>query len=191
MADAFQIPPFQPDAFQGETVAGVGEQGVTGAINVASLLLARTAINKLPMSIRRKISFYAPLTDHLDIFGVKGVTFVRNSSSTAVWRNQLTMPVGVNVPRFHWISATVSHGLLLNPVSETLTFPQANLLHDAGHLFWVEDGVVKHAPPDSNPINSSGVVTGSERKIRDFLKFPNGVTLTTAEVSLITAALTL
>lgn len=191
MADAFQIPPFQPIAFQEESILGAEEQQEAPVIAVASLLLARAPVNKLPPYLRRKISFYAPLVDHLDYFGVSGATFVRNSTSTTTWRNGLTVNIAINVPRYHYVNSSTPWGINLNPASETLTFPQANLLHDGGHLFWVENGVVKHAPGDSNPINSSGVVTGSERKLRDFLKFPNGVTLTTAEVALVTAALTL
>jgi len=150
-------------------------------------IFALAPVNRLQASIRSCLSFYAPLEMSLAYMGIEACTFTRAGTSTATWRDGASHNVGANEPRFEW-SGGEPLGLLLNPVSETLQFAAANLLHDSNTLVWIEEGVFKSTTaysiaraaafdpgafseafdvadtiedvvPESNTFNSSGVWT--------------------------------
>ena len=123
----------------------------------ASILLP----NSLPWSLRRSISFYAPLLNNLDCLGVDSPTFTRASASNALWRDGTSHAVAANIPRFEWLSATTPGGMALNTATESLQFAPGNNLSSGNSLFWVADGTQHWSAPETNPFNGSGVWTGT------------------------------
>jgi hypothetical protein len=120
---------------------------------------------KLNYTLRKKITFYAPLLDNLDFMGIDGVTFTRASTSTAIRRDGFIHAVAVNVPRFQY--AVDSNGYyelnlgIAMTTGETLSFATENILSNASTLIWFEDRVPKSTPTNSNPFNGSGVYVGA------------------------------
>jgi len=117
---------------------------------------------KLNYTLRKKITFYAPLLDNLDFMGIDGVTFLRASTSTAIRRDSFVHAVAVNVPRFQYgpTNFELNLGIALTS-GETLSFAVENVLHNSNTLIWFEDRAPKSTPTQSNPFNSSGVWVGN------------------------------
>ena len=154
-------------------------------------LVSVSLLNRFPTSLIKDITFYAELLHNFEHSGIGDVTFVRASTSTAVWRDGVSHSVAVNEGRFSYDGETAK-GLLFDTTSESLTFPTANLLSDSNPLYWFENGTLKHTTSpasSSNPINGSGVwVTASNLYIKHVLKF--GRTLTSAEDLLVQSIMT-
>ena len=151
----------------------------------------RSKLNLLPESLRRRVRFYAPLYYDTDYKGIEPITFTRTLSRNAIWRDGAQHSVSTDLPRFMWNGETPL-GMFFNsitPTSEVFGFAANNRLHDGGHLFWVQDLVIKRAPSDTNPFNSSGVWTGLDKvHIRDIMKF-NLLVLTTSEITIVNSVL--
>lgn len=122
-----------------------------------------TNLLKIDFALRKKITFYAPLTDNLDFMGIDPVTFVRPSTDwTALHRDGFLHGVGANVPRFqYWASNfEVPLGLAIS-ATEVLTFAPENLLQDSNTLIWFQDRAPKSTPTNSNPFNSTSTYVGT------------------------------
>jgi hypothetical protein len=122
-------------------------------------------ILKLNYTLRKKITFYAPLLDSLDFMGIDGVTFTRASTSTAIRRDSFIHAVAVNVPRFQYGPDANGYyelnlGIAMTS-GESLSYAVENLLSNSSTLIWFEDRVPKSTPTNSNPFNSSGVYVGN------------------------------
>jgi len=142
---------------------------------VQTQLFTVALISKLPLSLQRDIRLYAPFFDNLDYMGIEAVTFTSaNVTRNATWRDGGVRSIAQNLPRFEYTGET-QRGLLIKKSStelETLTFNPANNLHDANYLYWVQEGVLKRAPADTNPFNSSGAWIGTDNvHVNRFLKF--------------------
>lgn len=111
-------------------------------------------LSQLPLVLRRKIRFYAPLLESLDFMGVDPVTFSRASASSALWRDGASHAVAAHVPRFEFYEG-LPLGLFIE-TGETLEFNPANNLHDENTVIWFEDAVPKSTPTNPVPFNSVG-----------------------------------
>lgn len=116
-------------------------------------------LGRLTPELRRKLKFYAPLTESLHFWGVDPVSFTRASASTATWRDGAAHDLAANVPRFEF-NGELPLGIKLD-TGETLEFSAQNGLDDAATLIWFEDGAPKSTPGDSNPFNNEGRWTGN------------------------------
>jgi hypothetical protein len=118
---------------------------------------------KLNYALRKKITFYAPLTDNLDFMGIDGVTFLRASTSVAYRRDGFTHDVAVNIPRFQYgVGGNYEIGLgCAITAGETLAYAVENVLNNSSTLIWFEDRAPKSTPTQTNPFNSSGVWVGN------------------------------
>src|SRR5580765_1140466 len=107
-------------------------------------------ILKLNYTLRKKITFYAPLLDNLDFMGIDPVTFTRASTSTAIRRDSFIHAVAVNVPRFQYTADAAGYyelnlGIAMTS-GETLTFASENVLNNTNTLIWFEDRAPKSTP---------------------------------------------
>lgn len=157
-------------------------------------------LTQLPFSIRRKLRFYAPLIESLDFMGVDmdaspiglvpvpAVSFVRASTSSAIWRDGASHFVDQHVPRFEYDAFTqLPLGLKLSP-GETLTFSPANELHNADTLIWFEENTAMSTPAQTNRFNSSGSWVGSTNvHIKHVVKA--GMALSVSEINQIQSTL--
>lgn len=151
-------------------------------MTIATQIFTASLLNRITQPLRASVIFYAPLEVSLGFMGIEPCTFTRAGTSTATWRDGASHTVAVDEPRFEW-SAGLPVGMLLtaSAPTESLQFASANALHDSNTLFWIQEGVVKKTPTDTNPINSSGVWIGaSGSHIRRMLKFDK--ILTAAEL---------
>jgi hypothetical protein len=145
---------------------------------------------KLNYTLRKKVTFYAPLLDNLDFMGIDPVTFTRASTSVALRRDGFTHAVAVNVPRFQYGVAgnyELNLGIALTS-GETLTFASENVLSNTNTLIWFEDRAPKSTPTQSNPFNSGGTWVGNLGFHISHVCKADGV-LANSEISAIQAAL--
>jgi hypothetical protein len=151
-------------------------------------IFLNSRLNRLRYDLRKDAYFYAPLEYELDFYGYGEVTFVRGSTSTATYADGVSHAVAAHEPRFEYSGSTVL-GLAINTGTETLTFATTNLLSDSNTICWLENGVFKSTPTNTNPFNGSGVWTGvNGSHITHIVKF-NRV-LTTSEKSEVENAIT-
>lgn len=129
------------------------------------LIFSISKINDLHYTIRRYLSFFAPLEYDLEFVGIPGTYSVFSRagfSSTAVWRDGGTHAVGIDEPRFEYNGSTLL-GFAINTTTETLRYAPANNLSDTTNytLAWLQDNAYKSTKRgDATPFNSSGVYTG-------------------------------
>lgn len=139
-----------------------------------------------PISLRREITFYAPLLESLDFLGIEPVIFTRASSSVAVRRDGLDHTIAANVPRFNY-SGEVNLGLMLQ-AGESLQYSVANFLDNLNTIIWFEENAPKSTPTNMNPFGSDGSWGGNRNlHIKHICKF-NRV-LTNAEINLVQSTL--
>jgi hypothetical protein len=139
-----------------------------------------------PASLRREVTFYAPLLEHLDFLGIEPVTFTRASSSVAVRRDGQNYTIGPNVPRFNY-SGETNLGLMLQS-GEVLQYSVYNALDNANTVIWFEENGPKSTPTNTNPFNSSGQWAGNLNvHIKHICKFSRQ--LSNAEINSVQAAL--
>lgn len=126
-------------------------------------------IERLPVSIKRKVSFYAPLIYDLGHVGVGEASFLRGSAATPIWKDEAAHSVGANVPRFEYSNGSPL-GIALSS-TESLSYHAGNML-DIGTLIWFEDDVVQVAPFNNlNPF-PNGVWQGTlDVHVKDVLHF--------------------
>lgn len=159
---------------------------------VSQLLTVDPILQRIPVEIVRKIKFYAPLRESLDLWGVGSATFTRASSQSALWADGAFHTVGNNTPRFEYVN-NVQRGLHLDittapGLAEALSFSSLNNLHDGNTLFWVEEGTVKKAPGDTTPFSSAGAWSGASGvHIKNVLKFDS--LLSDAEATVVNSIL--
>jgi hypothetical protein len=140
-------------------------------------IFLNSKLNKLHYSLRKDAVFYCPCEHELTFFGDGSVTFTRAAASTATWNDGATHTVAANKPRFEY-SGGSPLGLAINTGTEVLTFSTLNLLSDSSTLCWVQDGVFKSTPTNTNPFNGSGVYTGSSGvHVKQFVKFKRVLTI--------------
>ena len=157
--------------------------------DASGLIYVDSLLNGLNYTIRNDAYFYAELYHDLDFFGYGAAAgFTRGSVVGATWRDGATHNVGSNDPRFEY-SGDTPLGMLINKSIETLSFSTQNALHDSNTLCWIEDGVFKSTPTNTNIFNSGGVYTGNNNvHISQIVKF-NRV-LTANEILAVQSALT-
>src|ERR1051325_6740953 len=90
-------------------------------------------LQRLAYSIRQKITFYAPLTEHLDFFGVDPITYTWSGSTTVTYRGGVRT-ISANAPIFNF-SGETANGLYVN-TGVSLQFNAANVLNNASTLVW-------------------------------------------------------
>lgn len=158
------------------------------------LIFTIAKMNSLHYTIRRYLSFYAPLEYDLEYVGIPGTysTFSRAGlSSTAVWRDGASHNVDIDAPRWEYSGSNVL-GLAINTGTETLRYSPANNLHDTTSytLCWLEDNVYKSTKRgNATPFNSSGIYVGNNGvHIRQLVQFKK--ILTTAEDNHVELSLT-
>jgi hypothetical protein len=129
-------------------------------------------LNNLRYDLRKDAYFYAPLEHELEFYGYGDVTFARNSTTTATWRDGASHSIAVNEPRFEYDGDDVE-GLLITTSTETLTYSTANALSNSNSLCWLQEGVYKSTVRgDTNIFNGSGVLTGlTSTHIMHIVKF--------------------
>lgn len=115
-------------------------------------------LQRLDYTIRQKIVFYAPLTEHLDFYGIDPCTYTRAGNSTVDYRGG-SRTVGANVPTFNWNGET-PNGIYL-AAGTTLTFNASNGLNNANTLVWFESRSPKSTPTQTNPFDANGAWTGN------------------------------
>jgi hypothetical protein len=149
-------------------------------------LWTTSRLGRLTSALRREVTFYAPLLEHLDFLGIEPCTFTRPGSAGAVRRDGVSHAVGPNVPRFDYAGETML-GLMLQ-TGETLQYSVANVLDNANTLVWFENNVAKSSPTNGYPFNSSGQWAGNlSVHITHVCKFKR--ILTNAEINTVQAAL--
>lgn len=121
-------------------------------------LLTISPLQKLDWELRRWLKFYAPLTESLDFWGVDPATYSRAGTLSAVQRGG-TRTIAANVPPFEFddelpLGVKITAGAVLQ-------FGALNDLDDASSLIWVEEGVWKSTPTDTNPFANTGVWSGN------------------------------
>ena len=142
-------------------------------------------LQRLDYSIRRKITFYAPLTEHLDYFGIDPITYTAAAGGSTTYRGGVRT-LGANIPYFYF-SGESPYGLLVN-AQTTLQFNAANGLNNANTLVWFEDRVPKSTPSQTNPFDANGVWTGSSNTYLSHITKANSV-LANSEINAIQSAL--
>ena len=142
-------------------------------------------LQRLNYSIRKKVVFYAPLTEHLDFHGIGTATYTRAGSTTATYRGG-ARTVGANVPLFNF-SGETPNGLYL-AAGATLQFNAANGLNNSNTLVWFESRGAKSTPSQSNPFDSGGNWTGNLNIAVSHIAKANAV-LANSEINAIQAAL--
>jgi hypothetical protein len=152
-------------------------------------------LNDVPLAIRRKLRFYAPLIESLDFMGAERrdadlAIFTRGSTSSAIWRDGASHSIGQNVPRFEYDPSTqLALGVKLSS-GEALSFPPANGLHNGDTLIWFEENTPMSTPTNANPFNSSGTWAGTlDIHIKHVAKAVSGMTLSAAEINQIQEAM--
>lgn len=134
-------------------------------------------IQKLPISLRRKIEFYAPLIHNLDYWGVGEASFTRAGVSSAIGRDGAGHSVQANTPRFEY-SGEAPLGVRLD-ATETLRFHPGNRLEAVapGTFIWFEDDIAKIGPWDESPFDQNGIWQGSTNiHLKDVVKFSEPLT---------------
>jgi len=144
-------------------------------------------LQRLDYSIRKKIIFYAPLTEHLDFYGIEPITYSWSGSVSAAYRGgsrTLTGPA----PVFNFTGEN-SRGLYVKPSAPafSLQFNAANNLNNANTLIWFEERVPKSTPTQTNPFDAGGNWTSSETHVSHICK-ANAV-LANSEITAIQSAL--
>lgn len=141
---------------------------------IQTQLFTVAPISKLRLVLQRDIRLYAPFFDNLDYMGIEAVTYAGTGNRNATWRDGGVRVIATGNPRFEYTGET-QRGLLIKKSStelELITFNPANNIHDANYLYWVQEGVLKRAPSDTMPFNSSGVWIGTDNvHVNRFLKF--------------------
>lgn len=122
-------------------------------------------ILKISPALRKKITFYAPLTDSLDFMGIDPVVFTRAGTSTAIRRDGYVHQVLANVPRFQYAVDgngyyELNLGIALT-TGEALSYATENLLSNSSTLIWFEDRVPKSNAVQGNPFNGGGSWQGN------------------------------
>jgi len=142
-------------------------------------------LQRLDYSIRKKIVFYAPLTEHLDFHGVEPFLYTWSGSANVVYRGGARTITGP-APVFNFSGETPA-GLLAN-TGITFRFNAANGLNDANTLIWFEDRVPKSTPTNTNPIDSGGNWAGNVPVFVSHLTKANSI-LANSEINAIQTAL--
>jgi hypothetical protein len=122
-------------------------------------LWTSSRLGRLDYTLRRAITFFAPLTDSLDFMGVEPAGFSRGFASAAIWRDGLSHAIPANVPRFQYYQGGPLGLYLVS--GESLFFSSMNGLDNANTLMWFEDNVAKCTPTNTNPFASSGFWVGN------------------------------
>lgn len=165
-------------------ISYIEDAEIPTSVNPNTMILTVSKLNRFPHSLFKDIIFYGEFTHHLDYYGVGEATLARATAQNATWRDGATHSVAANKPRFEY-SGSTALGLLINSaVSETLTIPVANNLHNANTLFWKENNVTFYTTVTTNPFDNTGLWTGTDNiHISHVLKF-NRV-LTAVEIDIV------
>lgn len=115
-------------------------------------------LQRLDYSIRQKITFYAPLTEHFDFYGVDPFTYSWSGSSSSAYRGGVRTVTGP-APIWNFVGDTPT-GLYVDS-GFTFQFNAANNLNNANTLIWFEGRVAKSTPTQTNPFSSTGAWTGN------------------------------
>ena len=143
-------------------------------------------LQRLDYSIRRKIVFYAPLTEHLDFYGVDPLTYTWSGSTSAGYRGG-TRTITGPAPVFNFTGET-PNGLFVDTANGVnLYVNPANGLDNSNTLIWFESRVPKSTPTQTNPMAANGYWTGAAVYISHLCK-ANAV-LANLEITAIQAAL--
>ena len=140
---------------------------------------------RLDSSIRKKIVFYAPLTEHLDFYGVDPITYTWSGSTSVTYRGGPKTIIGP-APAFNF-SGETPNGLYVN-TGITLQFNAANNLNNANTLIWFETRVPKSTPTNTNPFAANGIWTGNLNTYVSHIAKANAV-LANSEINAVQAAL--
>src|SRR5215475_860446 len=116
-------------------------------------------LGRLTFSLRRFVSFYAPLQDSLDFMGIDPIAYSRATTGFRLGRDGLNHNIGANVPEFDY-NGELPLGLFVQS-GVSVQWSTLNALNDANTLVWFEESVPKSTPANTNPINSSGFWAGN------------------------------
>ena len=115
-------------------------------------------LQRLDFSIRKKIMFYAPLTESLDFFGVDPITYTWTGTTTATLRGgarTIIAPAAI----FNF-QGEVPYGLFVNTPTVQLGFNVLNNLNNANTVIWFENRVPKSSPTNGTPFDINGFWIG-------------------------------
>lgn len=142
-------------------------------------------LQRLDYSIRKKVVFYAPLTEHFDFMGVDPFTYSWAGSVSVSYRGGMKTVTGPG-PIFNF-SGETANGLLVD-TGITLNFSPANVLNNANTLVWFEQRVPKSTPTNPNPFDNNGNWTGTIPAYVSHIAKADAV-LSNSEINAIQAAL--
>src|SRR5215471_8543890 len=143
-------------------------------------------VMKLSTDLRKKIVFYAPLTEHMDFMGVDPVTYSWTGSTAVMFRGG-SRTVTAPAPLFNWAGES-PNGLFVNPPTVNLGYNPSNNLNNTNTLVWFETRVPKSTPTNSNPFGSDGFWGGAGSIYVSHICKANSV-LSNTEINQIQAAL--
>lgn len=138
-------------------------------------------LGRLSLSLRKKIVFFAPLTENLDFMGIDPVSYV-GGPRTRVGRDGLNHNVATNVPCFDF-TGEVPLGIRII-ANDGLTFSPSNGLSNINTLIWFQDDAPKSTPTDPNPMSSGGFYNGTVPTHVKYLTKASSI-LTAAEIATI------
>lgn len=143
-------------------------------------------MQRLDWSIRKKIVFYAPLTEHLDFMGIDPITYTWTGSTSATYRGGVRT-IAANAPIFNF-SGETPNGLFVDTANGiNLYCNPANGLHNSNTLVWFETRTPKSTPTQNNPIAGTGYWTGAAVYVSHLCKA--NTVLANSEINAIQAAL--
>jgi hypothetical protein len=122
-------------------------------------LWTASKLGKLSLALRKKITFFAPLTESLDYMGIDPASFVRVTPSARLGRDGLIHDVAANVPCFNF-NGEIPLGVRVSP-GESLNWSPANGLDNINTLIWFEDDVPKSTLTAAVPVSSAGYWVGT------------------------------
>lgn len=119
------------------------------------LAYTTSSVNRMPLSARRSVRFYAQLRQNLSYVGVEAISYTRASSGLARWRDGYRRLLGNNVARFEYDeTGTNELGLLIEPARTNICLRS----EDFSNASWVKTNVTVSAN-DAGTFDPKGGVT--------------------------------
>lgn len=148
-------------------------------------LWTASKLGRLSLSLRKKIIFFAPLTESLDFMGIDPVSFTYfldglPQGNVRIGRDGLLHNLPAHTPRFDF-NGEVPLGLY-NTSGTNLQWSAANGLDNINTVIWFEDDVPKSTLTDFIPVSSAGYWIGPLNKHVKYLTKADRM-LTAAEVA--------
>ena len=123
-----------------------------------ALLWTISNLQRLEYSIRRKIVFYAPLTENGFFLGIDPLSYTRAGTTSVTYRGG-SKTIAANYPPFEFSGETPLGWKMV--AGQSFSYNAANNLNNANTLIWFEDRVPKSTPTNGNPFDAGGNWTGN------------------------------